>query len=85
MGRVQELKQLSWVRFLLFLREPEAVFWVFLFPVVLALVLGLAFKSRSAETVPVGIVEGNGPHQLRHHPAARGCALVRALGPTGTR
>lgn len=58
MSRWRELKQLTWVRLLLFVREPEAIFWVFLFPVVLALVLGIAFKSRGVETVPVGIVEG---------------------------
>ena len=27
-------------------REPEAVFWVFVFPIVLAAVLGLAFRSK---------------------------------------
>ena len=29
-----------------FVREPEALFWTFLFPVVLTLALGLAFRSR---------------------------------------
>jgi len=56
--RARELGQLTWARILLFLREPEALFWVFLFPVVLALVLGIAFKNRGAEEVPVGHVAG---------------------------
>jgi ABC-type multidrug transport system permease subunit len=33
------------VRTVLFLREPEAMFWVFVFPMILAGVLGFAFKS----------------------------------------
>lgn len=61
MARFSELRQLTHVRLVLFLREPEAVFWVFIFPVVLALVLGLAFKGRGQEASAVGIVEGTVP------------------------
>lgn len=39
-------------------REPEAVFWVFIFPIVLSAVLGLAFRSRPPEPLPVAVVEG---------------------------
>jgi ABC-2 type transport system permease protein len=39
-------------------REPEAVFWVFVFPIVLAAVLGLAFRSRPPEALPVAVVAG---------------------------
>lgn len=63
MPRLEELRQLTYVRLVLFLREPEAVFWVFVFPVVLALVLGLAFKGRGQEPSPVGVVEGSVPSQ----------------------
>jgi ABC-2 type transport system permease protein len=41
-------------------REPEAVFWVFVFPIVLAAVLGLAFRSKPPESLPVAVVAG--PH-----------------------
>ena len=41
-------------------REPEAVFWVFVFPIVLAAILGLAFRSKPPEPLPVAIVAG--PH-----------------------
>jgi ABC-type multidrug transport system permease subunit len=41
-----------------FLREPEAVFWVFCFPVLLALALGVAFRSQTPEALPVGVEEG---------------------------
>jgi ABC-type multidrug transport system permease subunit len=39
-------------------REPEAVFWVFVFPIVLAAILGLAFRSRPPEALPVAVVAG---------------------------
>ena len=29
-----------------FLREPEAVFWTFVFPILLAVGLGIAFRNR---------------------------------------
>jgi ABC-type multidrug transport system permease subunit len=39
-------------------REPEAVFWVFVFPILLAAILGLAFRSRPPEALPVAVVAG---------------------------
>jgi len=42
------------------IREPEAVFWVFVFPMVLAAILALAFRSRPPDALPVGIAAG--PH-----------------------
>ena len=39
-------------------REPEAVFWVFVFPIVLAAILGLAFRGRPPEALPVAVVAG---------------------------
>jgi ABC-type multidrug transport system permease subunit len=41
-------------------REPEAVFWVFVFPILLAAILGLAFRSKPPEALPVAVVAG--PH-----------------------
>jgi ABC-type multidrug transport system permease subunit len=40
------------------IREPEAVFWVFVFPILLTAILGLAFRSRPPEALPVAVVEG---------------------------
>ena len=45
------LVQLTLVRFREFRREPEAVFWVFIFPILLAAGLGIAFRNRPAEVV----------------------------------
>jgi ABC-type multidrug transport system permease subunit len=41
------------VRFRLILREPEAIFWIFIFPVLLAAGLGIAFRNRPADVLPV--------------------------------
>ena len=43
------LVQLTRVRYREFFREPEAVFWVFIFPVLLAAGLGIAFRNRAAD------------------------------------
>src|SRR5512143_684055 len=53
-----ELRQLTWTRILLFVREPEAIFWVVLFPVALALVLSIAFKERAVSDARVGVEQG---------------------------
>ena len=50
------LWQLTLVRFREFLREPEALFWVFGFPLLLAAGLGLAFRNTPAEVLSIGIV-----------------------------
>jgi ABC-2 type transport system permease protein len=52
------LWQLSLVRFREFTREPEAVFWTFLFPILLATGLGIAFRNRAPEKPHIGIVRG---------------------------
>ena len=54
------LWQLSWTRMLAFLREPEALFWVFAFPVVMALVLGLAYRNQAPQRSVIGVQRGAG-------------------------
>jgi len=46
--------QLTMTRFRLFLREPEAIFWIFVFPILLAVGLGIAFRNRPADVLQVG-------------------------------
>ena len=54
------LVQLARVKFLEFVREPEAVFWVLVFPVLLSLALGIAFRSKSPDPLAVAVTEGPG-------------------------
>jgi ABC-2 type transport system permease protein len=51
------LFQLTAVRFREFLREPEAVFWIFIFPSLLAAGLGVAFRNSPPEVPKIGTVE----------------------------
>jgi ABC-2 type transport system permease protein len=50
------LVQLTLVRFREFAREPEAIFWVFVFPILLAAGLGIAFRNRPPDVLPVAAV-----------------------------
>ena len=56
--RDSSLAQLTLVRFREFLREPEAVFWTFAFPIILALGLGVAFRNKPADVIAVAVVTG---------------------------
>ncbi len=59
--RDHPLVQLTLVRYREFYREPEAIFWVFVFPVLLTAGLGLAFRSRAPERTPVALVSRGTP------------------------
>jgi ABC-2 type transport system permease protein len=63
------LVELTSARMKEFIRETEAIFWVFGFPLLLTLGLGFAFREKPPDRIPVGVVSG---------PAA--AARVRALG-----
>jgi len=54
------LWQLTRARVLSFLREPEVAFWVFAFPVLMALALGIAFRSAGTPRSRVGVENGPG-------------------------
>ncbi|PYP87732.1 MAG: ABC transporter permease [Blastocatellia bacterium AA13] len=54
-GRLSPLVQLTLCRTREFLREPEAVFWVFIFPMLLACALGIAFRNTAPDKARVAI------------------------------
>ena len=56
--------QLALARMREFYREPEAVFWVFGFPIVLAFALGLAFRNTGPGKLQVGVAAGSGDSAL---------------------
>jgi ABC-type multidrug transport system permease subunit len=71
------LVELTLVRLKEFIREPEALFWVFGFPLLLALGLGIAFRNRPPESIRVGV--------LRSVPAALAASLDSVRGITTAR
>ena len=52
------LVELTIARLREFFREPGALFWVFGFPILIALALGLAFRSGTTPAVPIVISDG---------------------------
>ncbi len=54
--RAHPLLELTNARFLEFLRDPSAIFWVFVFPILLTVVLGIAFKNQGPEKIEVGFL-----------------------------
>jgi ABC-type multidrug transport system permease subunit len=58
--RPRPLVELTRARIMEFVREPEAVFWVFVFPVLLALGLGIAFRSAPPQQPRIAVSTGGG-------------------------
>jgi ABC-type multidrug transport system permease subunit len=68
--RHHPLLELTRARIVEFLREPEAVFWVFVFPVLLAVALGIAFRTKPAGVTPVAVVTADRSHVAERLQAA---------------
>ena len=64
-ARQHPLGQLALMRLRIFVREPAALFWTYGFPVLLALVLGTAFRNRPPEPVDVAVVAANATETWR--------------------
>lgn len=79
---LSSLCQLTLVRFLLFLREPEAIFWIFVFPILLAGGLGIAFRSRPPDVLQVAATTPQLTHALI---TDKGLTASTMTEPEGTR
>lgn len=75
------LKELTLARFREQLRQPEVLFWVFAFPLLLAVALGLAFRNRPAEVIHVAVQEGQGAEALVADLRAAGGFAASVLSP----
>ena len=53
--KLHPLVELTLTRMREFLREKEAVFWVFVFPVLMTFALGIAFRNTAPDKTPVAI------------------------------
>jgi ABC-2 type transport system permease protein len=52
------LWQLFLMRLRALWREPSAVFWIFVFPMLISIALGLAFRNQSLSRLAVAVVDG---------------------------
>lgn len=50
------LYELVKARLIEFIREPEAIFWVYGFPILMTLALGFAFREKGVEQIPVDLI-----------------------------
>src|SRR6476620_2414387 len=60
-----------------FWRQPARIFWVYGFPTILAIILGLAFQSRPPAPVPVDLVQGPGSATIKAAIEAHNASLER--------
>jgi ABC-type multidrug transport system permease subunit len=65
-----------------FLREPEAVFWVFVFPMLLAFALGIAFRNTAPEKIRVGVESNEARSSSVMTPNARASSNAPATSNT---
>ena len=75
------LVQLTLTRFREFIREPEAVFWTFVFPIVVSLALAMAFPSKVDSDVLVGLEPGPSADAVRAALTRHGGIAVRDVSP----
>lgn len=76
--RLHPLVQLTLARMREFLREREAVFWVFVFPVLLACALGIAFRNTAPEEIPVAVETQELAAALARQPGIKPMVLPEA-------
>ena len=62
--RYSAIFQLVLARAREFYRQPEAIFWVYGFPLIMVIALGIAFRQRPVEQVVVAIAEGPRAQQV---------------------
>ncbi|KYF58833.1 integral membrane transport protein [Sorangium cellulosum] len=77
--RAAPLALLIRARVVEFLREPEALFWMLVFPILLSSALAVAFRSQPAEPVLVGVEAGAEAEPRRAALEAAGPVVARVL------
>ena len=71
--------ELTLARLREFVREPEALFWMFLFPIVLSVAMAIAFPAGGGQSVRVGVIAGPHSDALRQTLASAKDVVVRDL------
>jgi hypothetical protein len=76
-GAHHPLIELTLARLREFTREPEALFWTFLFPIVMSVAMAIAFPAGGSQTVRVGVRPGPAADAIRRALAAGTDIVVR--------
>ena len=85
MTTYRPLRELTLARVREFLREPEAVFWTYGFPLMLAVGLGIAFRDQPVEIVRVDVQEEAGAREVAAQLASRDDIAVAVRGKAEAR
>ena len=78
-GAHYPLVELTLARLREFVREPEALFWTFLFPIVMSVAMAIAFPSSGSPLVRVGVEPGSAADTLRQALAGSKDVVVREV------
>jgi ABC transporter DrrB family efflux protein len=81
MGEHSPLLQLVLARLREQIRQPEVLFWVFAFPLLLAVALGLAFRNRPPDVIRVGVEQGRGADSVAYFLGRTRGLKVTVLAP----
>jgi ABC-2 type transport system permease protein len=81
-GAHPPLVELTLARLREFVREPEALFWSFFFPIVMSVAMAMAFPSQGSQPVRVGVPPGAASEMLRKTLSADSGVIVREV-PAG--
>lgn len=73
--------ELTRARLFEYFREPEAIFWAFVFPILMAVSLGIAFPSSADAPVVAGVEQREGADGVRAALEAAGGITVEPVPP----
>jgi ABC-2 type transport system permease protein len=76
-GAHHPLIELTLARLREFVREPDALFWSFFFPIIMSVAMAIAFPSQGSQAVRVGVPPGAASEALRKTLAADSALTVR--------
>jgi ABC-type multidrug transport system permease subunit len=76
-GAQHPLVELTLARLREFVREPEALFWSFFFPIVMSVAMAIAFPSQGTQPIRVGVPPGAASDAVRQTLAASHRIVVR--------
>jgi hypothetical protein len=80
-GARHPLVELTLARLREFVREPEALFWAFLFPVLMSVAMAVAFPARGTRAAIVAIETGPGLEAVRRTLSAEPAVTLREIPP----
>ena len=80
-GSWHPLIELALARLREFAREPEAIFWAFIFPILMSVTLAIAFPGGGSKRAIVGIESGDGANGIREALEHAPGVTLRELAP----